>query len=73
MPSANLEDTHEAEGEERVQEKLYTETSIFRVISMMDTMLSLVEEDRGNFVITDKFLDPNNLKRIVLLSCEASP
>ena len=55
-----------------VEGRMYTETSLFRIIKALDQIISLSMERQEGLNIIQKFSNPECLKHIIELSVEAS-
>jgi len=57
---------------EAIQGKMYTETSLFRIVALLDQLITLSSVSAEGYSIAQKFFDPENLRQIIELSVETT-
>ena len=67
------DDEQNLRAEFEVQGHIYSETSLFRILRMLDQMISLSLEGSEGFEIIQRFSDPDNLKFLIELSIDTCP
>jgi len=57
----------------KIEGQMFTETSIFRAIKLLDQLATLFGESEEGYQIVQRFSDPYNLRNLIELSIEALP
>ena len=73
----NFDDVAASGGEDldmhKIEGKMFTETSLFRIIKQLDLLSTLSDESEDSYQIVQRFSNPHNLRNIIELTVEASP
>lgn len=55
-----------------IEGTMFTETSLFRTIKLLDQLITLSDSGEEGYQIVQQFSDPENLRHVIELSVEAS-